>query len=118
MNKQELAQLATVLLKYEIDGVIATNTTIHRENLENAPFSEEKGGLSGCPLQERSTQVIIQLKHILQDKIPIIACGGIMDEQAAQEKITAGAKLIQLYTGLIYNGPALIKKINAKIKLA
>jgi dihydroorotate dehydrogenase len=112
MNEQEVHDIASTLLQHEIDGVIATNTTVTREGVEHSVYAKEQGGLSGSPLRTRSTEMIKQLKNKLQDDIPIIACGGIMNEETAREKMLAGAKLIQLYTGLIYEGPALIKKLS------
>ena len=75
------------------------------------PFADETGGLSGAPLTKRSTQIVQHLNHRLQRKIPIIAAGGVMSVADAQEKLEAGASLVQIYTGLIYKGPALVKKI-------
>src|SRR5262249_33395744 len=85
-SEQGIHAIASTLLKEKIDGVIATNTTIQREGVENSPYAQEAGGLSGKPLLTRSTQVIAQLHSVLQNQIPIIASGGVMDEQAAQQK--------------------------------
>jgi len=109
LSNIELRDLANILLQQQIDGVIATNTTIHREDIKNSPFAKEVGGLSGRPLQARSTQVIKQLHQLLQDKIPIIASGGVIDATAVQEKLNAGASLVQVYTGFIYQGPKIIQ---------
>jgi dihydroorotate dehydrogenase len=106
---EEINLLANVLLQGKIDGVIATNTTISREGVADSVYSQELGGLSGKPLSARSTEVISALHAILQDQIPIIGCGGIMSEKDAKEKFAAGAKLVQLYTGLVYAGPGLIR---------
>ncbi|MGB6977002.1 MAG: quinone-dependent dihydroorotate dehydrogenase [Gammaproteobacteria bacterium] len=111
MSDEELTQLAQTLLKQQIDGVIATNTTLSREAVAHLPHGEETGGLSGKPLFSKSTAVIRQLRELLQDKIPIIAVGGIMNGDNAKEKIAAGASLVQVYTGLIYTGPHLIRQI-------
>ncbi len=111
LTELELQQLAAVLMQQKIDGVIATNTTIHRNGVENSPYVNENGGLSGKPLLARSTQILEQLHHLLQNNIPIIAAGGIMDEQSAREKLNAGASLLQLYTGFIYEGPRLIQQL-------
>lgn len=111
LSETEIAFLAQQLMAFEIEGVIAVNTTLSRKGVENSVFATEKGGLSGMPLGVRSTQVIQQLYAILGEKIPIIASGGIMSSQDAVEKFKAGAKLIQLYTGLIYKGPSLIREI-------
>ena len=91
--------------------MIATNTTVSREGIEHLPVAQESGGLSGAPLTQRATAVIHQLHRLLQGAIPIIGVGGIMSAENAQEKINAGASLIQLYTGLIYHGPDLISEI-------
>jgi dihydroorotate dehydrogenase len=109
LTKEELQTIAEILLEQNMDGVIATNTTIGRDDIDDSPFAKEAGGLSGKPLARRSTEIIKQLHEILQDEIPIIGCGGIFSQKDAQEKLTAGAKLIQVYTGLVYQGPGLIK---------
>jgi dihydroorotate dehydrogenase len=111
LSEQEIHSIGSVLLKEKIDGVIATNTTIQREGVENSPYAKEAGGLSGKPLFKRSNRVISQLHGVLQDHIPIIASGGIMDERAAKEEYAAGAKLLQVYSGFIYSGPRLIKRL-------
>ncbi|SDY57468.1 quinone-dependent dihydroorotate dehydrogenase [Nitrosomonas sp. Nm33] len=108
MESSQLEAIAQQLIKYQIDGVIATNTTISRQNLEHLPLSSETGGLSGAPLKPLSTEVIRKLHALLQETIPIIGVGGIMSAEDAKEKIEAGANLIQIYTGLIYHGPDLI----------
>ncbi|MBX3708495.1 MAG: quinone-dependent dihydroorotate dehydrogenase [Gammaproteobacteria bacterium] len=115
LSMQELLSVTTVLLQEKIDGVIATNTTVHRDDVAHSSYAKEIGGLSGKPLQARSTQIITQLHSILQNKIPIIASGGIMDEKSAQEKIQAGAELLQIYSGFIYSGPQLINRILSAI---
>ncbi len=102
-------------MKHQIDGVIATNTTISRQNLEHLPFADEAGGLSGAPLKSLSTEVIRKLHTLLQETIPIIGVGGIMSAEDAKEKTAAGASLIQIYTGLIYHGPDLIRQSVAAI---
>ncbi len=111
LSEQALRDIATVLLQQQIDGVIATNTTVARDGVKDSPFAKEAGGLSGRPLQARSTQIISQLHSLLQNKIPIIASGGVMDKQAAKEKLLAGASLLQVYTGFIYSGPEIIKRL-------
>ncbi|MEX1239234.1 MAG: dihydroorotate dehydrogenase (quinone), partial [Cyclobacteriaceae bacterium] len=102
-----------------MDGVIATNTTISREGLETTEEELHRigfGGLSGKPLQKRSTEVIGYLRKALGPGFPIIGVGGIMSPQDALEKLKAGADLVQLYTGFIYAGPGLMKRINKAIK--
>lgn len=112
LSTEEITSLANVLLQLHIDGVIATNTTLDRTGVKGAPFASETGGLSGRPLTTRSTEVIKQLNLILQDKLPIIASGGVMDQASGQAKLQAGAKLLQIYTGFIYQGPQLIQALN------
>ncbi|SFI52020.1 quinone-dependent dihydroorotate dehydrogenase [Nitrosomonas sp. Nm34] len=110
LESSQLESIAQLLIKYQIDGVIATNTTISRQNLAHLPFSNETGGLSGAPLKSLSTQVIRKLSALLQGTLPIIGVGGILSAEDAKEKIEAGANLIQIYTGLIYHGPDLIRQ--------
>ncbi len=107
LSDDEIKHIADVLLASEVDGVIATNTTLQRPGVG----SNEQGGLSGAPLNDLSTRVIKQLHSCLKSKMPIIAAGGIMDVQDAQAKFNAGASLVQVYTGLIYEGPALIQQL-------
>ena len=109
MDEQEIAQVASALKAREFDGVIAGNTTLDRTKVEGAAFADEAGGLSGAPLTEKSTHVIRLLKSELSDSIPIIGVGGIMTGEMAQDKIRAGASLVQLYSGFIYEGPKLIR---------
>lgn len=110
LDAEQIESIATLLLAHQIDGVIATNTTTARPGIEHLPAAQENGGLSGAPLTHRATVVIQQLHDLLQDRIPIIGVGGIMSARNAEEKFTAGARLIQLYTGLIYRGPDLVKE--------
>jgi dihydroorotate dehydrogenase len=111
----DVEAIASILLTEKVDGVIATNTTISRVGLDHVSHANETGGLSGKPLATYSTAIIQQLATLLQDKIPIIASGGIVSASEAATKYTAGASLIQLYTGLIYHGPHLIQDC-AKLK--
>jgi dihydroorotate dehydrogenase len=108
LNEKECKDIALALLMYGIDGVIATNTTINRNGLHESALSNEAGGLSGAPLASRSTNIIKILNQNLQNTIPIIGVGGIMDRLSAQTKFKAGASLLQVYTGFIYHGPELI----------
>ncbi|MDO8810798.1 MAG: quinone-dependent dihydroorotate dehydrogenase [Gallionella sp.] len=108
MESEQIAQIARLLMKHRIDGVIATNTTLSREGVENLPHGTETGGLSGAPVREKSTAVIRQLAAELQGALPIIGVGGILSGADAAEKIKAGAALVQLYSGLIYRGPELV----------
>lgn len=107
----DIVQLARVFLTQEIDGVIATNTTVLRDGVQGLRHAEEAGGLSGRPLAQRSTEVICALYAELGNKIPIIASGGIMDAATAEQKFRAGAQLLQLYTGFIYGGPPLVRDL-------
>ena len=111
LTSEELHDVASVLINEKIDGVIATNTSLGREGVENSPYKNEAGGLSGKPLLQRANHITSQLHLLLQDKIPIIAVGGVMDAPSAKEKFANGAQLIQVYTGFIYQGPGLINKL-------
>ncbi len=111
LTGEELEQVATSLIKYNIDGVIATNTTLDRSLVHDMPHAGENGGLSGRPLQSMSTEVIRQLAVLLDGKLPIIGVGGIDSVVAAREKFAAGADLVQVYSGFIYKGPKLLKNI-------
>ncbi len=106
----EIEQLAMELLEQQIDGVIATNTTLSRTTVSGQKFADEHGGLSGAPLTIQATHVVRQLAQHLDGKIPIIAAGGCMTARDVVTKIKAGASLVQLYSGLIYSGPELISQ--------
>ena len=108
LSENEVRAIAQALLDHGIDAVIATNTTLSREGVAGLPHAGETGGLSGAPLKERATNVVRELAATLAGKIPIIAVGGILSGADALEKMAAGASLIQLYSGLIYRGPALV----------
>ncbi|MBI5431072.1 MAG: quinone-dependent dihydroorotate dehydrogenase [Nitrosomonadales bacterium] len=108
MEGEQIAQIAALLIKHRIDGVIATNTTLSREGVAHLPHGDETGGLSGAPVRDKSTAVIRQLAAELQGALPIIGVGGILSGADAVEKIKAGASLVQIYSGLIYRGPALV----------
>jgi dihydroorotate dehydrogenase len=111
LQDDEILHIAELLLEFAIDGVIATNTTIDREAVKNHPLAQESGGLSGAPVKEKSTYVVKKLAEVLNGQLPIIAAGGILTAQDAQEKLAAGASLIQIYSGLIYQGSQLIADI-------
>jgi dihydroorotate dehydrogenase len=98
-------------MEFSIDAVIATNTTIARDLIANHPLASETGGLSGAPVKEKSTYVVRSLATELNGKLPIIASGGILSAEDAQEKLAAGASLVQVYSGLIYRGQQLIADI-------
>ena len=108
LTDEEIAGIAGIFKELAIDGVIATNTTIRRDAVAGHRYERENGGLSGAPVREASTRVIARLYSHLGEDIPIIGVGGITDGASAREKIHAGAKLVQLYTGFIYRGPKLI----------
>jgi len=114
LTNEQLLDIITIVSETEIDGVIATNTTISRDGLVSENKTET-GGMSGSPLRERATHVIRFLHSKSNGAFPIIGVGGIHSAKDALEKIEAGASLIQLYTGFIYEGPALIKEINERL---
>lgn len=116
LTEDQLLDIIDIVATTKIDGVIATNTTISREGLTSVN-KEEIGGLSGKPLTKRSTEVIRFLSEKSNRAFPIIGVGGIHSAQDALEKIEAGASLVQLYTGFIYEGPQLIKDINTELLL-
>jgi dihydroorotate dehydrogenase len=107
----QITQIAESLKKNRIDGVIATNTTLERNAVLGMQYAEEAGGLSGRPVREKSTFVVDELKRITEGKLPIIGVGGIDSAESAKEKLSAGADLVQIYTGFIYEGPGLVKRI-------
>ncbi len=111
LSDEEIAAISSSLLKYKIDGLIATNTTLDREMIKGMGHAGEAGGLSGRPLQSKSTKVIAKFAAHLQGQVPIIGVGGIDGVTAAKEKIEAGASLVQIYSGFIYHGPKLVKNI-------
>ncbi|WP_313079247.1 quinone-dependent dihydroorotate dehydrogenase [Atlantibacter sp.] len=111
LSLEELIQVADSLVRHNIDGVIATNTTLDRSLVEGMKHSQEMGGLSGRPLQLKSTEIIRLLSQELNGRLPIIGVGGIDSLIAAREKMAAGATLIQIYSGFIFKGPPLIKEI-------
>lgn len=118
LDQQHIDESIELILKFGADGVIATNTTTSRKGLSipDAEIqSKGKGGLSGKPITDRSTEVIRYISQKTGGKLPIIGVGGIMNEQDALDKLAAGASLIQVYTGFIYEGPAFVKRINRKI---
>jgi dihydroorotate dehydrogenase len=112
LNNQQLDDVIEVVKKTGIDGVIATNTTITRNNLKTSWEPLGSGGLSGKPLAQRSTEVIRYLSQKSDNAFPIIGVGGIFSPKDAIEKLDAGAKLVQVYTGFVYEGPGIAKRIN------
>jgi dihydroorotate dehydrogenase len=116
LDDEQIAEIARLLLAHEIDAVIATNTTIARPGLENEPLAREAGGLSGRPLKNPSTAVIRKLYGQLRGKVPIIGVGGIETAEDAWEKLVAGAELVQIYTGFIYEGPGVVTRLVSGIE--
>ena len=112
LERRDLEMIVNVLQRLKIDGIIATNTTISRNGLRTDATRFGEGGLSGRPLKNVSTKIIAQLYGLTSGRIPLIGVGGIFTAEDAWEKISAGASLVQLYTGLIYQGPNVAQKIN------
>ncbi|BAN47797.1 quinone-dependent dihydroorotate dehydrogenase [Metapseudomonas resinovorans] len=110
MSDEETVLVAKALLESGMDAVIATNTTLGREGVEGLPYGDEAGGLSGAPVRDKSTNTVKVLAGELAGRLPIIAVGGITEGRHAAEKIAAGASLVQIYSGFIYKGPALIRE--------
>ncbi len=108
LDNEQIVAIADALRRHRMDGVIATNTTLGRQGVEGLPHAEETGGLSGAPVYEKSTAVLKKLVTALQGEIPVVGVGGILEGAEAAAKISAGAQLVQLYTGFIYRGPELI----------
>ncbi len=108
LDEAQVAVIAATLQAQGIDGVIATNTTLARDAVKGQPHAEQAGGLSGAPVREASNRVVAQLRAALGAGYPIIGVGGVMSGDDARAKIAAGADLVQIYTGLIYQGPALV----------
>ncbi|MEF3091847.1 quinone-dependent dihydroorotate dehydrogenase [Raoultella sp. WB_B2P2-3] len=115
LSLEELIQVADSLVRHNIDGVIATNTTLDRSLVQGMQYCDETGGLSGRPLQLKSTEIIRMLATELNGRLPIIGVGGIDSAIAAREKMAAGATLVQIYSGFIFKGPPLIKEIVTNI---
>ena len=116
LDGQQVDHIASLLRQHGMDGVVATNTTVSRTAVKGMPHAEEAGGLSGAPVRELSNGVIRQLRRSLGAHVPIIGVGGIMGAEDAVDKIAAGADLVQIYTGLIYQGPALVRQSAVAIR--
>ncbi len=116
LDEAQVAVIANTLQRHGMDGVIATNTTVSRTAVQGLRHAEETGGLSGAPVLEASNQVIRQLRAALGSRFPIIGVGGIMSAEDAVSKVRAGADVVQIYTGLIYEGPALVVKTAKALK--
>jgi dihydroorotate dehydrogenase len=110
LEPEQVINIADALRRHRIDGVIATNTTISRDKVQGIRYGEQQGGLSGAPVFEASTAVVRQLAQALGGELPIIAAGGVLDGRGAKAKIDAGASLVQVYSGLVYRGPALVRE--------
>ena len=115
LDQQAVPMIADLLRKHHVDGLIATNTTLSREGVKDHSLSAETGGLSGAALRDRSRRVLSDFYHELGDDIPIISVGGIDSAEEARLRFELGAKLVQLYTGLIYRGPRLVNTITRSL---
>ncbi|MBI1394786.1 MAG: quinone-dependent dihydroorotate dehydrogenase [Betaproteobacteria bacterium] len=113
LDPDQLEAIADAVQRHHVDGLIATNTTLARDGVAGQPHADEQGGLSGAPLFERSTGVVRALSRLLDGRVPIIAAGGIMCADDAKRKLDAGATLVQVYSGLVYRGPGLVREIVA-----
>jgi len=109
LDDAQLTNIADALRRHRIDAVIATNTTLDRSKVSGQPHADEAGGLSGAPLFEAATEIVRKLATALAGEVPIIAAGGVVDGAKAKAKLDAGAQLVQVYSGLVYRGPALVK---------
>ena len=109
LSAEDIEFIAKQLLQFKIDGLIVTNTTLSREGVENLKYADEAGGLSGAPVFEKSTACLAAFSKALDGQIPLIGVGGILSGEQALAKQNAGANLVQIYSGLIYTGPTLIK---------
>jgi len=116
LDEAQVAVIAATLKRHGMDGVVATNTTLSRDAVKGLAHAEETGGLSGAPVLEMSNRIIAQLRSALGKDYPIIGVGGVLSAQDAVSKIKAGADVVQIYTGLIYKGPALVKQAANLIK--
>lgn len=110
LSREDIEFIAAQLITFKIDGLIVTNTTLSRDGVENLAFGNEAGGLSGAPVFEKSTACLRQFAEVLNGQIPLIGVGGITQGEHAVAKKEAGATLVQIYSGLIYTGPELVKQ--------
>lgn len=111
LEGEDIKRIAELVVRYRFDGIVATNTTLDRNSVATLRHADESGGLSGMPLREMATDVVAQIARALGGAVPIIGVGGIFSPADALEKLKAGASLVQLYTGLIYRGPGLARRI-------
>ncbi len=116
LDEAQVKAIAAALRRHGVAGVIATNTTVQRQAVQGLQHADETGGLSGAPVFEASNRVVTQLRAELGPGTAIIGVGGILSGADAQAKLAAGADLVQLYTGLIYKGPALVREVSAALK--
>jgi dihydroorotate dehydrogenase len=116
LDDAQIVVIAQSLIKHQMDGVIATNTTLSREAVKGMQHGDEAGGLSGAPVLAGSNRVIRLLRQQLGPQFPIIGVGGILSGYDAVSKIEAGADVVQIYTGLIYKGPALVHEVAKSLK--
>jgi dihydroorotate dehydrogenase len=110
LSEEELDDALEAILQTGMDGVIAANTTVERSGI-HSKLAGEAGGLSGAPLRALSTRMVRQIVQRTGGGLPVIGVGGILDAESAREKLDAGASLVQVYTGLVYRGPGLVKEI-------
>jgi len=115
LTDEQLQDIIEVSLETKIDGIILGNTTMSRPASIPATYTQEAGGISGKPLRDISTQILGKAYQMTQGKIPLIGCGGISSGADAYEKIRAGASLVQIYTAMVYHGPALVARIATEL---
>ena len=118
LDEAQIADIAHVVLQTEMDGIIATNTTIDKSALGASPLAQEAGGLSGAPVREPSNRVLKSLAQELAGKVPIIGAGGVLSGKDAAEKIQLGATAVQIYSGMVYRGPELVKECLTAVQAA
>jgi dihydroorotate dehydrogenase len=111
LDDEQIAAIARLVEQHGIDAVIATNTTVSRNGVEGLPHADEAGGLSGAPVRAAATAIVRKLATALGGRVPVIGVGGILSAADAREKLAAGASLVQVYTGLVYRGPGLVREI-------
>ena len=116
LEEAAIAAAAEAFVRHRVDGIIATNTTIARDGVAGLRHAEETGGLSGAPVKEKANQVLARLHAHLGGRIPLIGVGGILSAADAREKLAAGASLVQVYSGLVYRGPALVEELVAALR--
>jgi dihydroorotate dehydrogenase len=116
LDADQIRVIAATLLRHGMDGVVAANTTLSREAVQGLAHAQETGGLSAAPVREASNRVIAQLRAALGPGFPIIGVGGIFSGADAVSKLQAGANLVQIYTGLIYQGPGLVRECALALK--